>query len=50
MSDEEIEREARELQAQPLKTPGNPPRWDDLTEKSKEFWREKVRKGERAGA
>jgi len=43
MSDEEIERIARELQAQPLTFPGTVQPWDYITEKSKEFWREKAR-------
>lgn len=50
MSDEEIERIARELQAQPLTFPGTVQPWDYITEKSKEFWREKARKGERASS
>lgn len=36
MSDEEIERIARELQAQPLTFPGTVQPWDYITEKSKE--------------
>lgn len=47
MSDEEIERIARELQAQPLTFPGTVQPFELLTPRSQEYWREKARRAER---
>lgn len=50
MSDEEIEHHAQELQAASggAGPKRKPPPWAVLTERSREFWRAKVRAGQRA--
>lgn len=49
MTDEDLEREAEELHAKyPRAGPGTIFEWSWLTDAGKEFWRGKVRNGERA--